>query len=327
MKLIFISPGGDVSNRMFAELYKLEQDNFTYIDVPVILKNKLYGKIFRLYYKIAQKIDLHLDFLFNRAGVINTIDFDNKEKNYIIMGNGCFNYYSARFLNKIKEKNNIGYIVYFIDPLSHLTSKKMRENIFSLNYDTLISFSKSDAEKLNGIYSTSFYSKLPVQKAEKQKAGVYFVGNNKGRLKILHEIYQQLNNHVECKFKIFNVEDKDQKEKNIIYNSYLPYEEILKEIQEYNCILEINQSDQDGVTLRYYEAVVYNKKLITNNLMVKSMPYYDEKYMYVFERPEDINYNELIQWIKEDVRVDYKYDGRFSPICLIKEIEQLHLKN
>lgn len=40
----------------------------------------------------------------------------------------------------------------------------------------------------------------------------------------------------------------------------MPYEKLLMLTQLSNCIFDMTQVGQTGVTFRYYEAVVYNKK-------------------------------------------------------------------
>lgn len=86
-----------------------------------------------------------------------------------------------------------------------------------------------------------------------------------------------------------------------------------------NCILEVLATGQSGATLRYYEAVCYNKKLLTNNKNIVNLPFYNPEWMHVFENTEDIDWG----WVKERVPVDYHYDGRFSPIHLIDRIIEL----
>ena len=63
--------------------------------------------------------------------------------------------------------------------------------------------------------------------------------------------------------------------------------------------------------------MVYNKKLLTNNKNVKKFKFYNPEYMKVFEKIEDIDW----KWLHEIINVNYHYDGSFSPLRFIKEIE------
>ena len=73
-------------------------------------------------------------------------------------------------------------------------------------------------------------------------------------------------------FRVNNVLAAEQR-KGIIYNQLIDYNQILDELQKFDTVLEVVQPGQVGVTLRYYEAITYNKKLITNNEMVKKLPF------------------------------------------------------
>ena len=108
---------------------------------------------------------------------------------------------------------------------------------------------------------------------------------------------------------------------NYILNGVIPYKTVLNNLQNSKCILEILRDKQRGPSLRYFEAVCYNKKLLTNNPAIIDFPYYDERYMRVFSKPEDIDIN----WIKEDIsNVDYHYKGDFSPTKLIDYLIDTH---
>lgn len=73
---------------------------------------------------------------------------------------------------------------------------------------------------------------------------------------------------------------------------------------------------QRGTSLRYMEAVCYNKKLLTNNDDVVTYPFYDPRYMKIFHTLTDID----LDWLKMDIDVEYHYNGEFSPIRLIKSL-------
>ena len=96
----------------------------------------------------------------------------------------------------------------------------------------------------------------------------------------------------------------------------IPYSEALRRTLEAKCILDVVRPNQTGMTLRYYEAVTYNRKLLTNNPSLFSFPYYDERFMQYFEKVEDIDWD----WVKEDIEVDYHYNGEFSPLRLMEDI-------
>jgi hypothetical protein len=100
------------------------------------------------------------------------------------------------------------------------------------------------------------------------------------------------------------------------HNKWVSYEKILSETISSNCILEILQNNQHGATLRYFEAVCYNKKLLTNNKDIIYYPFYNPKWMKVFTNISEID----IEWLRTNENIDYKYNGEFSPKILIDKI-------
>lgn len=99
------------------------------------------------------------------------------------------------------------------------------------------------------------------------------------------------------------------------------YKDTLKDMASSNCILELVTPNQSATyTLRDYEAIIYNKKLLTNNKDIFKFPFYNKEYMKYFEDIEDVDFN----WIKKDLEIDYKYDGRYSPEKLIEEISRIN---
>ena len=104
---------------------------------------------------------------------------------------------------------------------------------------------------------------------------------------------------------------------NTISNS-INYLKVIAEIKSTNCILEVLQEGQNVQSIRYFEAVVYNKKLLSNNPNLKKLPFYDERYMKYFENVNDIDW----QWVQKKEMIDYKYNNEFSPIHMIEMIEK-----
>ena len=99
----------------------------------------------------------------------------------------------------------------------------------------------------------------------------------------------------------------------------LPYENVVSNILSANCILEMVAKGQNVQTARYYEAVCYNKKLLTNNPNIKELSFYNPKYMQHFESVEDIDF----EWVKRRELIDYHYNNEFSPNHILGKLEEL----
>ena len=78
------------------------------------------------------------------------------------------------------------------------------------------------------------------------------------------------------------------------------------------------QPGQNGFTLRMQEAISCNRKLLTNNLLAKESKYYDERYIQIFEKVEDIDFT----FVKERIPVNYNYKGEFSSCTFLRNIDR-----
>ena len=104
-----------------------------------------------------------------------------------------------------------------------------------------------------------------------------------------------------------------------MHKEKMTYKEVLEEVQKTNCVIEFVQKGQRSQTLRYFETVCYNKKLLTNNPNVKNLKFYNEKYMKVFDKFDDIDF----EWVKTKENVDYGYNGEFSSKYFIEELDSI----
>ena len=110
----------------------------------------------------------------------------------------------------------------------------------------------------------------------------------------------------------------------VLRDAWISYQEVLEKISESNCILEILQEKQKTQSIRYFEAVAYNKKLLTNNPNIFSLPFYDKRYMRYFESIQEIDFD----WIRSKEVPNYNYQGEFSPKKMLQQVlfdQKVHL--
>ncbi len=228
---------------------------------------------------------------------------------------------TPKYLNELRSKHNIKYVLSLHDPIDDpIFSSHEKYCMNAMIFDYIFTIDPSDAEKYHFIYEDSHYSVIS-NSSPKLEYDLYFIGQNKNRLNILIDLYSRIEkNNITSKYRITGVKKNEQQYSNrILFNQRIPYPEVVEEAKKSNCILEVLCDLQTGATLRYYEAICYNKKLLTNNKNVVNLPFYNSEYIHVFEKPEDIDWN----WVKERIPVDYHYDGRFSPTHLIDRIIEL----
>ncbi len=150
---------------------------------------------------------------------------------------------------------------------------------------------------------------------------VFFAGKAKDRLEKLvkaYDIFEKAG--LKCEFYITNVSLEEQVQRDgITYSDkYMPYIDMLYKSVNARCILDINQEGAVGYTSRIIEAIIYNKKLITDNITVLKSKYYDQHAIQYIKIIEDID----PQFVNQNCEVNYCYEGDFSPIHLIYQIDR-----
>ena len=258
----------------------------------------------------------------------------NSYDNYIIMMlPTIFFECDVSVIKKYSKLKNVKMILILLDtigvntPVGRLINDIYKDTM----WDYIFSYDYEDCKKYGFNYlDECYYSKheINLKYNSSEKYDAYFIGALKpGRTHETIELFEYLtNNNVKTKFDIVKNDKRtiSYNDKNFnILNKRKPYQYILDSIQNTNCIIEFLQKEQNTQSLRYFEAVCFNKKLLTNNKNAKRLSFYNEKYIKIFDKLEDID----IEWLQRKETVDYGYKNEFSPIHLLEKIERLERKN
>lgn len=308
----------DISNRFF-DLQR--DDRVTYIEGS---GRKIENPILLLLRNIhlSTRINRYIQLPFKSIWGcnLNKIDWKKDITYYLIVVQGALWPIKPSYIKKLKEEYHIKLVMLLFDFLDSDFAKRANYYMNQLEFDYIFSFDKNDCKKYGFEFLTEHYSKLQIENQNDTIYDIYYGGINKNRITILHEIYKNMvNNGATGVFRISDVPKTQQTFHEIIYNKKIKYDDMLTEAMRANCILDILATGQSGVSLRYYEAICYNKKLLTNNKNIVNLPFYNSEYIRIFDKPEDIDWN----WVKERISVDYHYDGRFSPKQIIDRIIKL----
>lgn len=214
-------------------------------------------------------------------------------------------------------------VIYFRDTISCYAqiNKRLIPERLNENYDLVYCYNPEDVKIYGFKYSSAYFSRIPIEELpHKRNCKISFVGLAKDRLLLLRKIKKKLDeNHISNYFVIGGVAPQEQKDDGIIYiNNNIPYQDYLGIVAHSDCILEVLKGDTEGATLRCWEAVYYNKKLLTNWKGIKDFSFYNSRTMRYFEDSEDIE----ISFLKLDLDIDYKYKGENSPIRLLEQIRE-----
>lgn len=280
------------------------------VDYHPIFPNSNYIRLLRLYLSKQYNYVLH-------KYHISIIESNkNKEYDYVFfiqvhwisfelmeMYKACFN--TAIFVlynwDSIKTHDYLPYIKYF---------------------DYVYSFDHGDCIKYNGIrYLPLFYSKkwelIRGSKCENKKGKIVFVGtyNNYSRYEIIKR-FDAILHDADIDFEYYLVLSVYRYLKNIIRSGvvlnpkYLTFKglkiiQIMDLYKRSNCVIDLPNNEQNGLTMRVIEALGGHRKLITTNKEIKKMPFYNEDIICVVDKIDPyIN----IEFIRNEVR-DSAFDG------------------
>jgi len=162
----------------------------------------------------------------------------------------------------------------------------------------LWSFDKNDCERVKMNYNhfcyndslcdeenrKSFYNK---ENIGQDLCDAFFIGVDKNRLgklvelKALLEKYQYKTNIILRKAKNVSYKNLTVEESSILTERDIKYKDIIKFIHQSKCIIEIQDTNQNGLTLRPMEAMFFKKKLITDNLDVLNYNFYKKENIFI----------------------------------------------
>ena len=327
-KYVYIKCGNFETNinlYMFSDLLKSEKVQTIEIKKKNI-KN-IFLKIMRkihLSEKISKIINLPFKWIWYDLSEFKP---NPEDEYYIIFSTDIFWEYDYTVLKKYSNYKNVKLVLILLDtigvdtPAGRLITKIYKNKM----WDYVFTYDPNDVEKYNFKYlGEHYYSKpeIEIQKNEEPSIDAYYIGALKpGRVQETVELYEYLQGKgVKAKFDVVKNDGKTleyQQENFQVFEKRQPYSYALNQIQDTNCIIEILQKGQKAQTLKYFEAVCFNKKLLTNNQNVKTLSFYDEKYIKIFNTLEDID----IEWVKKKEPVDYGYRDEFSPMCIIENLK------
>ena len=280
--------------------------------------------------KIQRLTGGHLNFLVNKHFALyhKLTEIVNRYEQIVVLFTNysfCNTQMPAGALKTYKKKwPNLQYVLYYYDSIrqgASICANYVREKDV---FDACYTFDATDAQLYGLNHWWSLYSRIENIVHTLPTNDLYFCGQGFNRIPLIASLLEHaLEQHVSFDMHIANIEEGVHSDALQYPNVHvlekgtrISYPESLAHCVQARCILEISNPRHNGLTLRPFEAVCYNRKLLTNNKAIFSFPYYDSRYMHYFEKVEDIDWN----WVKEDIEVNYHYNGEFSPIHLLEDI-------
>lgn len=150
------------------------------------------------------------------------------------------------------------------------------------------SFDLQDCKTYHLNYNTTFYLKSFVHQYKrnvKAEFDVFFVGEDKGRLSYLNSLEIKMNKlgittYFHIVYKGYGYRKTFDYKENISYGIVLDY------INKSKAILEVLQNGQSGLTLRAMESLFFERKLITNNSLIKTCDFYNPSNIFILDEDD-----------------------------------------
>lgn len=221
----------------------------------------------------------------------------------------------------LKRHRNVRLYALLTDSM-HAESPHMelvRKKLFSPIWKKVLTYDRYDAKEYRFEWiGYCYYSSYDYVEKDKHASDLYYIGFNKGgRADKVVSLYDEgRQNGVDCRFDVLS-SGAEQIGDLPCMKERISYPQVVSRVKSTNCILEVLQKNQQEQSLRYLEAVVYNKKLLSNNPHLSELPYFDERYMRFFNSVDEIDWD----WVRKKENIDFHYDGRFSPVHLIEKIQ------
>lgn len=205
----------------------------------------------------------------------------------------------------------------------HVWYPEYTEEVLDRYFDLRLTYNPSDAAEYGIGEFSQYESKLSTLICKPSLAhDVFFVGKAKDRLSFLLEAYDRLESlGQDCFFYLTEVAPEKRSQRKGIYyaDQQMPFLEALNYVFNSKCLLDISQHGSSGLTLRCLEAIMYDKRLITNVRSIEKNKYYDASNMLIIDRADEINE----EFFFRHTEVSYGYEGDFSPLRLIEQIEAI----
>lgn len=316
MKIVFYIEDGDFWDICFDDLHKCT-------DVKIIRKSERFNLRNRIIKKLCgihnsdtlnRYVSVPFRNIWKKADLLEQVA-NKKELECFVFTDTSIRNVTQQTLRDIQNAGN-KLVLFFLNPTRNQQDTNCALAIAKkVNFDGIYTIDQEDAYKFGYTYCNCCYSRHEMKK-EKESIDILYVGKDKNRLDTILNFATNTQEY-NCRFYITGVPvDKQRKVKNVIYGNGIPYLEVLNLVNQSKCILECVQEGQKGLTFRFYEAICYNKKLITNNPFVEQLPCFDKDYMYVIG-DEDVS---LDEFINDKKMPQYNYLNEFSPTHFVEKI-------
>lgn len=222
---------------------------------------------------------------------------------------------TREYLNWLKKQTSAELHVWYWNIVKNTISP----DLIRRETTQLWSFSSKDSKNHNMLFNAPPYFKEISINSSNVDLDIVFIGKDKGRSKKILE-YNTIFNNMGLKTYFHIAPDKRWQKKNT-HKNRINYSETLKFTARSKSVFDFIEIVDSGLSMRAMETLFLNKKLITNNILIKDYDFYNPNNIFILgerkieELPEFIK-SPLIE-INDKVKLYYDFDNwlkRFSQI-------------
>lgn len=289
-----------------------------------VFRSKLIQKIFKIHTSFRLNNILKLPFQSIWYRFLN-FRFSNSNPTIHIFFSSWYYPDYFKYIKSVSPQDRI--IIYFGDTVESKKKniKKLSIKKLKTETDLILSYNDKDVKRYNLIYLPLCYSKLK-DFSKLQSVNHYdfvFIGASRYRFQQILSVYEKIKkSSYSYYFYVVNSGNVNYKSNDpnfVISDKPLGFLYYLSYIINSKWIIEILDSGTVGTTLRFWDAVMYNKGLITNNKNVTNSKFYNKEYILLHDEFENISLDDL----KMDNNIEYYYSGENSPQNFLSQITKI----
>ena len=266
----------------------------------------LYSLFYRFSKTLSNRIDVYLKDKYIKK-ILKSIETDNNYDVVLVIRGCSLTPKSMKSMHMILP--NARFIMYQWDSMKQNNYKSIIKY-----FDKVFTFDMVDAKKYGLIYFPLFYTnhfKYIVHKAKKYDV-VFYGSYHSDRLDVVKRF------HKECHKKNLNFKSYlyitklallrllvtrkiDIKDISFLHTHKSTLKDIIESYSRTRSVLDIELPIQDGLSIRSFETMGANLKLITTNKNIKNECFYDSKKIMVVDRD---NIHIDIDFIKSNIIID-----------------------
>ncbi|MCS3430537.1 hypothetical protein [Klebsiella sp. BIGb0407] len=272
--------------------------------------------------KLSPKISLFILGLYIKNYVFNFNQFC--ENSIILLNDNVIGKLASDIVNEY-NKHNIMII---------RNSFNDREFILNRPHIYFFTFDFNDSKRLNINHYDQYcsgYDYILKNKGRDKVYDFYFLGLNKGRKKYVDKIYEKIKKYKN----LIILKEKGTITKKLLNLVYpiksirmLPYRENLDFLLQSEVIIDITKDGQTGLTMRVIEALLSDKKIITNNESVREYPFYDENNIFIIDDFDSLSEKQIECFLSmEYIIVSDELKKNYEPGYILNNIINSVMEN